>query len=306
MRHFSTIAFVYTPYIHKNLLQITSKTPIISKKMPELPEVQTIKIGLESKILSRKINEIFRSNKKMRFESNLALDLIEGQKINKISRRARYLILEIGTKYALIIHLGMSGKLTFIEENFDNYQPKKHDHFICGFDDAILVFNDARRFGFVDLVLKKDLKNHKMLKKLGPEPLNDEFDAKYLQEKLAKKSSNIKTTMMDNEIVVGVGNIYINESLFDSKINPKRQANSLKPQEIKKLVTSIKKTLNFAINSGGSSINDYVDSDGNLGNFQNNFKIYGLEKNNCLKCNNEIKRIVQNGRSTFYCSKCQK
>jgi formamidopyrimidine-DNA glycosylase len=276
--------------------------------MPELPEVETIKRGL-SKIEGEKIMQIFRSNKKLRFDSSLDLSLIEGEKINKIERRARYLIIEIGKNYALIIHLGMSGRLILHAdfEGLDNYKIQKHDHFICELKNhSLLVFNDPRRFGMVDLVLKKDISEHKMLKKLGPEPFSDEFNPQYLSEKLKNKSTNIKTTMMDNEIVVGVGNIYINESLFAAKISPLRKANSLSKKEIEILTNTIKSTLEVAINSGGSSINDYVDSDGNLGNFQNNFKIYGLAKTNCVKCKTEIEKIVQNGRSTFYCKKCQK
>lgn len=276
--------------------------------MPELPEVETIKRGLK-KIEGKKITQIFRSNKKLRFDSKLDLSLMENKKINKIERRARYLIIEIDKNYALIIHLGMSGRLVLLANSrgLDNYKIQKHDHFICELENSdLLIFNDPRRFGMVDLVSKKDLFEHKMLKKLGPEPFSDEFNEKYLGEKLKNKSSNIKTTMMDNEIVVGVGNIYINESLFASQISPLRSANSLSKNEVAKLTKIIKETLEIAINSGGSSINDYVDSDGNLGNFQNNFKIYGLAKTNCVICSSEIKKIVQNGRSTFYCKKCQK
>lgn len=275
--------------------------------MPELPEVETIKRGLDP-VKSKKITQIFRSNKKLRFESNLDLSLIEGEKIKEIKRRARYLIIDIGAKYSLIIHLGMSGRLTFANaQNLDDYQAQKHDHFICEFENGnLLVFNDPRRFGFVDLCLKKDIKNHKMLSKLGPEPFDEEFNENYLADKLKSKITNIKTTMMDNQIVVGVGNIYINESLFVAKISPLRSAKSLKKSEIKKLVSAIKSILSTAIESGGSSINDYVDSSGNLGNFQNNFKIYGLEKNNCIYCDGVIKKITQNGRSSFYCQKCQK
>ncbi len=276
--------------------------------MPELPEVETIKIGLENKIIGKKITEIFRSNKNLRTESALDFSLIAGEKITKIDRRARYLIIEIAKKYSLIIHLGMSGRLIYLNEKITlaNYKTQKHDHFICEFESGeLLIFNDPRRFGFVDLILSKNLKQHKYLIKLGPEPFDQEFDEKYLHEKLKSKTTNIKTTMMDNQIVVGVGNIYINESLFLAQISPLKKANSLTKSEIKKLVVAIKNTLKTAIESGGSSINDYVDSSGNLGNFQNNFKIYGLAKNSCVKCSQIIERIVQNGRSTFYCKKCQ-
>ncbi len=275
--------------------------------MPELPEVETIKRGLNN-ITNKTISQVFRSNKKMRFDSHLDLALFEGQKITNLQRRARYLIIETSDKMSLIIHLGMSGRLVLKKNtNFDNYEIAKHDHFIAQIEDDLLIFNDPRRFGFVDLIKSDEISSHKLLKTLGPEPLSDEFDAKYLKTKLKDRTSAIKNLMMDNKIVVGVGNIYINESLFKSKIHPKRPAKSLKNKEIELLIDNIKKTLDFAINSGGSSINDYVDSNGNLGNFQNNFLVYGLEGQNCRSCNdNQIQRIVIGQRSTFFCENCQK
>lgn len=270
--------------------------------MPELPEVETIRRGLEN-LVGRKIGKIFRSNKKMRIESSLDLSDLKGARILEITRRARYLIINFSNKKSLIIHLGMSGKVTVGKD----FKKLKHDHFACEFDDGSwLIFNDARRFGFIDLIESKNLKTHKMLAKLGPEPLSDEFNFSDLKAKLRSKKMNIKTAMMDNEIVVGVGNIYINESLFDSGISPLRNGCDLKDLEIKKLISSIKKIIKRAIELGGSSISDYVDTKGDLGYFQNSFKVYGREKQNCLHCKNLIQRIVQNGRSSFYCSTCQK
>ena len=270
--------------------------------MPELPEVETVRKGLEH-LVSKKITKIFRSNKKLRFNSSLELKSLENAKITEILRRARYLIINFDNKTSLILHLGMSGRVTVA----GSFEQLKHDHFAVNFsDDSWLIFNDPRRFGFVDLVKTNDLKNHKMLAKLGPEPLSDEFNFAYLKKELARKKMNIKTTMMANEIVVGVGNIYINESLLDSRISPLRPANELKDAEIKKLISSIKTIIKNAIELGGSSISDYVNSKGELGYFQNNFKVYGRENENCLLCKNIIQRIVQNGRSSFYCSTCQK
>ncbi|MBM5782425.1 MAG: bifunctional DNA-formamidopyrimidine glycosylase/DNA-(apurinic or apyrimidinic site) lyase [Pelagibacterales bacterium] len=270
--------------------------------MPELPEVETIRLGLQN-LVNKKVSHIFRSDKKMRIESTENLDKIANSTITEISRRARYLIVNFSNDYSLIIHLGMSGRITVNKK----FQQLKHDHFACELNDNLwLIFNDPRRFGFVDLVLNKNISKHKMLSKLGFEPLSEEFNAAYLTQVLKNKKMNIKTTMMDNEIVVGVGNIYINESLFDSKISPMRQANSLTKTEIKNLVSSIKKTIAKAIELGGSSINDYVNSEGNLGNFQNSFKVYGQESEKCLLCKNLIRKIRQNGRSSFYCEKCQK
>lgn len=268
--------------------------------MPELPEVETIRRGLAN-LRGRKIKNVFRSQKRLRIESNLDLFSLKNSKIKDFERKARYLIVHFDDERSLIVHLGMSGKLTH-KNKYKN--PAKHDHLICELEDeSSLIFNDARRFGFVDLIETKNLAKHKMLAKLGPEPFD--VDADYLHKKLQNKKMNIKTTMMDNEIVVGVGNIYINESLFESRISPLRESATLKKNEVEKLLKAIKKILQHAIESGGSSISDYVDSKGNQGNFQNNFKIYGREGKKCAVCDSIIKRIVQNGRSSFYCDNCQ-
>lgn len=270
--------------------------------MPELPEVETVKRGLV-KIENKKVRSFFRSDKNLRFASNLNFERIINAKIIKIKRRARYLVVEFDNNLSLIIHLGMTGKVTIS----DKFEKLKHDHFILEFfDGTYLIFNDARRFGFVDLVKNEDLLSHKSFKDLGPEPLSEDFNEKYLSPILAKKQMNIKTTMMDNKIVVGVGNIYINESLFASQILPTRPALSLSKSEIKKLIFAIKNIIALAIEKGGSSISDYVNSSGELGYFQNSHKIYGKNKERCLTCQNEITKIVQNGRSTFFCNKCQK
>ncbi len=270
--------------------------------MPELPEVETVRRGIAN-LAGNKVSKIFRSDKKMRIESTLDLQSLKNAKITEISRRARYLIIHFDNQKSLIIHLGMSGKVT-VKNDFEKL---KHDHFALEFlDGKYLILNDARRFGFVDLVATKNLEKHKMLSKLGPEPLSQEFEFDYLKSQLHGKNMNIKTTMMDNEIVVGVGNIYINESLFDSKISPTRQASSIKDSELKKLIASIKKIIQNAIDLGGSSISDYVTASGDLGNFQNTFKVYGRDKLQCLSCKNLIQKIKQNGRSSFYCSTCQK
>lgn len=270
-------------------------------KMPELPEVETVRRGLEG-LSNKKITQVFRSDKKMRIESSLDLQGLAGAKVLNVGRRARYLIIDFDNKKSLILHLGMSGKVT-LESQFKQL---KHDHLACKFNDnSWLVFNDARRFGFIDLVETKNLKTHKMLASLGPEPLSDQFDFTDLKPKLSGKKMNIKTAMMDNQIVVGVGNIYISESLFDSKISPLRDAASLKDAEIKKLIASIKSIIAQAIELGGSSISDYVNAKGDLGYFQNSHKVYAREKQNCLLCKNLIQKIKQNGRSSFYCPQCQ-
>ena len=270
--------------------------------MPELPEVETIRRGLEN-IVGKKITKIFRSEKKLRLETSLDFQALKGAKISEIFRRARYLIINLSNDLSLIIHLGMSGRIT-IEQEFSKL---KHDHFAHEFTDGTwLVFNDPRRFGVVDLVKTKDLLKHKMLVKLGPEPLEKEFNFTDFAKKLRSKKTNIKNTIMDNHVVVGVGNIYANESLFDSGISPLRNSDSLAKNEIEKLISSIKKIIKAAIKAGGSSISDYIDSHGNSGKFQDGFKVYGRAKGKCLQCKNLIQRIVQSGRSSFFCNQCQK
>ena len=275
--------------------------------MPELPEVETIKTSLiNANIINGKITEIFRSQYKLRTASTLDLKELTNLTIKKISRRARYLMIELDNQTSLIIHLGMSGRLLLKTTS----PTTKHDHFALKInyqnDEKWLIFNDPRRFGLIDLIDNQNIKQHQLLAKLGPEPLSADFNHQYLANKLANKNINIKTSLMDNQIVVGVGNIYANESLFLSKILPLRSSKSINDAEIKNLVKSIKFILNQAIANKGSSINDYVDADGNIGNFQNNFKVYGRMNQNCIKCSNKIEKVIQNGRSSFFCQKCQK
>ncbi len=269
--------------------------------MPELPEIETICTGLQS-LKNERITKVFRSQKTLRIPSSLDLQEMVGAEFLKISRKARYLIFDLSNKKSLVMHLGMSGRV-ILEKKF--YQ-LKHDHFSCELSGgSCLTFNDTRRFGFVDLVESNKLQYHKMLCNLGCEPLSPGFNFSYLREKLQDKRMNIKTSMMDNKIVVGVGNIYISESLFDAKISPLQSACDLRDNELKRLVASIKKILAQAIESGGSSISDYVDSNGKSGKFQNKFKVYGRDGLVCTSCDGLIQKIIQNGRSSFYCKKCQ-
>ena len=311
--------------------------------MPELPEVETVKSGLEQNVIGKEIVDIKTSDKNLRFPFPKNLSDLKNSKIILVQRRARYLLINLDNNKTLLVHLGMSGKLNYFD-NFPNFisydplvdtnsrrivaavtygdscdkknniidkddfcRPKKHDHvFILFSDGSGLIYNDTRRFGFVDVVENNQINSHKMIKNLGVEPLSDDFNAQYLAKFLKTKSMNIKTTMMDNKIVVGVGNIYINESLFLSGISPIRAANSLKKSEIELLVKNIKEILVSAIKAGGSTLRDYVDLKGDVGEFQFDFKVYGKHNKNCLDCQTKIQRIKQNGRSSFYCSKCQK
>jgi formamidopyrimidine-DNA glycosylase len=273
--------------------------------MPELPEVETITNNLkEANINNLEIINFFRSEKKLRFVNECGFELIIGKKISKIYRKARYILIEIENNLILMIHLGMTGKLNIS----NHFLLQKHDHFAINLsNNSWLIYNDARRFGGVDLFYKNTINQHKIISNLGPEPLSKEFNAEYLEKKIAnKKSANIKSVIMDNQIVVGVGNIYANESLFLAKILPTTNIRSISTTKIKTLVSAIKTIIAKAINEKGSSINTYVNLEGNLGNFQNCFQIYGRKNLACFDCKSQINKLVQNGRSSFFCPKCQK
>ena len=274
--------------------------------MPELPEVETICRGLKENIVNKKIVDVFTSNKNLRFSypENFAINLKDNIVAN-IFRRARYILIHLDSGKVLLIHLGMTGKLNFYHNQRDKVE--KHDHIIIKFsDNSFLIYNDVRRFGFADLLPSKEYNGHRMLKTLGLEPLSAEFNAEYLLKKLVNKKSNIKNVMMNNQIVVGVGNIYINESLFLSKISPERIANKVKKIEITRLVKNIKTTLQSAIDKGGSTLRDYQQLNGDVGNFQLTFKVYGKEGDDCYNCQVKIRRVKQSGRSSFFCPSCQK
>lgn len=264
--------------------------------MPELPEVETVVRGLSAHIIGCKITSVTVNEVKFRkkIPSSFAAD-ITGSTIQGISRRAKYILIDIGGY--LICHLGMSGRLTIT----DQYEPQKHDHVLIELDNGLLVvFNDARRFGFIEYVPTLESLAH-----LGVEPLSDAFTPEYMQEKSKGKSLEIKKFIMDQRIVVGVGNIYACEALFQSLINPEKKSFDLTHDEWCNLILAIKKTLKKAIESGGTTLKDYRTHDSKLGYFQQRLYVYGRSGLPCMECGNEISRIVQGGRSTFFCSFCQ-
>lgn len=262
--------------------------------MPELPEVETLRTELQN-FEGKMVREIFTS----KYNADKDFTPLVGAEIAKIKRRAKYLIFDFDNKHSLLVHLGMSGRL--LKEPAAS-QYKKHDHFALLFEEVNLVFNDPRRFGSVRLVKTKQLPQ--LLANLGPEPLLADFDAQYFYKIISKRNSNIKSLIMDNKLVVGIGNIYASESLFDAKIAPTRLGSSLSYEEVARLVASSKKILTAAIKNRGSSIRDYRTTAGDSGGFQKLFKAYGQK--NCWLCKSAIKRIVQQQRSSFYCPKCQK
>lgn len=277
--------------------------------MPELPEIETVKRGIKS-LEAQTIIGVTIRNHSLRYPVDLNLkQILNNAQVIKINRRAKYLILDLSIYQGLnakngylIIHLGMSGSLTLT----DNSVPlKKHDHVDILFGNGtILRYNDPRRFGCI--VYVESLDNNNLLQHLGTEPLDLEFNAEYLLSKLNNKASSIKQLIMENKIVVGVGNIYACEALFMAKISPLRTGNSISKTEATLLVKCIKQILNQAIELGGSSLRDYKQADGNLGYFQNIHSVYGRTGKPCKICQHLIieKRLGQ--RNSFYCDHCQR
>ena len=277
--------------------------------MPELPEVETVSQGIKSKLLNHKISKVIVKRRDLRFRMDTKLEQkITNTKINSVSRRAKYILINLDNGLTVIIHLGMSGRIV-VEDLKSSKNIFKHTHLeIITTGKKKMKFIDPRRFGSVLLHETNNLNTHKLIKNLAPEPLTKEFNATYLFKALKGRSANIKSIIMNQFIVVGVGNIYASESLYKAKIRPGRQAKSLSLTECVLLAKSIKKVLKRSIKLGGSSINDYSLVDGNLGFLQREFEVYGKEGKICRKktCHSKILRIVIAQRSSFYCSKCQK
>jgi len=275
--------------------------------MPELPEVETVCRGLSRALPGHAVAQVRQNRKDLRIPFPAALGSIRGKKITGIQRRAKYILLHLADQRTMIIHLGMSGRLT-IHAKGEKYIPEKHDHLVLTLDNGTVVaFNDPRRFGLVDLVKTENLARHRLFSHLGPEPFDKKFNAAYLCEKLKGKKIAVKLAIMDQAVVVGVGNIYAAEALFAAGIDPRLASRSLKPPAVKKLIDSIKKILKSAIKAGGSSLRDYVQTDGAPGYFQHHWAVYDKEGQKCKGCTCDIKkiggvrRITQGGRSTFYC-----
>jgi len=270
--------------------------------MPELPEVETSCRGIEPHIKNQLVTDVVIRQNKLRWPipSKLKNELIS-QIIKTVVRRAKYILLktESGT---VIIHLGMSGSLRITN---NKTAAEKHDHIdICFANNKVLRLRDPRRFGAV-LWTKKDPLQHKLIKSLGPEPLDIEFDGQYLFEHSRKRKVAIKTLIMNSHIVVGVGNIYASESLFLAGINPKRQANRISFERYQILVESIKNILTKAIQQGGTTLRDFTQQNGKPGYFQQSLNVYAKNDQPCPQCGQPIRQIKQQQRSTYYCSSCQ-
>ena len=269
--------------------------------MPELPEVETTLRGITPHIQNKKIKDIVVRNQKLRWSIPTDLNKnFKNQKIKNVKRRAKYLLFETAAGH-IILHLGMSGSLRIVTRNI---QPNKHDHVDIVFNKYILRFHDPRRFGTLLWTPQNPLE-HKLLKKLGPEPLDRKFNGEYLHKHAVSRKVNIKSFIMNSQIVVGIGNIYASEALFLSGIHPQRAAGRISLMRYEKLAKNIKKVLNTAIELGGTTLRDFVREDGKPGYFANQLNVYNKKGAPCPKCKSPIQVRVLGQRSSFYCSHCQ-
>jgi formamidopyrimidine-DNA glycosylase len=275
--------------------------------MPELPEVETVRRGLALRISGQRIvrAELRRPDLRRPFPPALAARL-EGALIGALRRRGKYILIELDADGLLLLHLGMSGRIT---AGSAALPAVRHDHVVLTLDDGTVIrFNDPRRFGLIDYVRRDDAAQHPLLAGLGPEPLEPNFDGAYLVATLAGKLTPIKTALLDQRVVAGLGNIYVCEALFRARLSPRRLAASIGRMRAERLAAAIKSVLTEAIAGGGSSLRDYVQVDGALGYFQHHWAVYGREGNPCpgCDCGGAVRRVVQSGRSTFFCAKRQR
>lgn len=283
--------------------------------MPELPEVETVRRGLAPVMEGTRIAkaDVNRPNLRWPFPYQMS-ERLTGAKIERLRRRSKYILADLDTGESLLIHLGMSGRMLISgakigQFTHDHPPAEKHDHVVFHMENgARVTFNDPRRFGAMDLLDTKTADSHKLLSSIGPEPLGNNFDEAYLIEVLKTKGSPIKTALLDQSVVAGLGNIYVCETLYRAHIAPSRKANKISKPRVASLVPIIRQVLSDAIKAGGSSLKDFRQAGGDLGYFQHSFDVYGREGEPCktVDCGNTIKRIVQSGRSSFYCPSCQR
>jgi formamidopyrimidine-DNA glycosylase len=300
--------------------------------MPELPEVETVRRGLQPVMEGAKIlhAEARRKDLRFPFQKDFAARL-EGQTVTGLGRRAKYLMADLSSGDVLLMHLGMSGSFRVVKPAEDDtpgrfHHPRNenraHDHVLFRMSSgADIVFNDPRRFGYMKVIARSRLDDEPLLRGLGPEPLGNEFDAAMLARACANKKTSLKAALLDQRVVAGLGNIYVCEALFRARLSPRRLAATLatKPgqrkgvaggeptEHAKRLVEAIHAVLNQAIQAGGSSLRDHRQTNGELGYFQHSFQVYDREGEPCPGgCGGVVRRFTQNGRSTFWCPKCQK
>ena len=301
--------------------------------MPELPEVETVRRGLQPAMEGSKIvkAEVRRKDLRFPFQKDFTARL-DGQTVTGLGRRAKYLMADLASGDVLVMHLGMSGSFRVLKDDDEQapgqfHHPRSeeraHDHVVFHMSSgAAVIFNDPRRFGYMKIIARKALEDEPLLKGLGPEPLGNEFDAAMLARACAGKKTSLKAALLDQRVVAGLGNIYVCEALFRAHLSPRRLAATLATKagqrkgaagaeptdHAKRLVTAIHAVLNQAIKAGGSSLRDHRQTSGELGYFQHSFQVYDREGEKCQSpgCGGIVKRFTQNGRSTFWCPKCQK
>lgn len=283
--------------------------------MPELPEVETVRRGLapvmEGGVIAKA--DVNRPDLRWPFPPDMAARLT-GQRVERLRRRSKYILVDMAGGETLLIHLGMSGRMMVSGDPLgrfvhDHPAPEKHDHVVLHMENgARITFNDPRRFGAMDLLTTQTAEAHKLLASLGPEPLGNLFNEAHLIDAFAGRNTPVKSALLDQRIVAGLGNIYVCEALFRARISPKRKAGRIAAPRLASLVPIIRAVLSDAIDAGGSSLRDFRQADGELGYFQHSFDVYGREGEPCrsLDCGSPITRIVQSGRSSFYCVQCQR
>ncbi len=282
--------------------------------MPELPEVETVRTGLipamEGQVIAR--TDVNRPDLRWPFPKDMGKRLTD-VRVTALRRRSKYILADLSSGETLIVHLGMSGRILISGDplgqfHHDHPVPDKHDHVVFHMENgARITFNDPRRFGAMDLMQTATADQHKLLAVLGPEPLGNAFNEDHLVAAFKGKNTPVKSALLDQRIVAGLGNIYVCEALYRAGISPARKAGRIAPRRVAALVPIIREVLAEAIEAGGSSLRDFRQADGALGYFQHRFDVYGREGDPCRNptCTAQISRIVQSGRSSFYCKSCQ-
>lgn len=283
--------------------------------MPELPEVETVRRGLapvmEGAVIARA--DVNRPDLRWPFPAHMA-ERLTGQRVERLRRRSKYILVDLSSGETLLVHLGMSGRMLVSGDPLGQFvhehpTPEKHDHVVLHMDNgARITFNDPRRFGAMDLLATNGAETHKLLANIGPEPLGNAFHEAILVTAFSGRNTPVKSALLDQRVVAGLGNIYVCEALFRGGIHPKRKAGGIAKARVEALVPIIRTVLSEAIEAGGSSLRDFRQADGELGYFQHSFDVYGREGEPCRRsgCDGHIARIVQSGRSSFYCPVCQR
>jgi formamidopyrimidine-DNA glycosylase len=297
----------------------------VNAPMPELPEVETVRRGLQPVMEGARIvkMEVRRKDLRFPFQRDFVARLT-GQAVTGLGRRAKYLLADLASGDVLLMHLGMSGSFRVVKDDerkapgqfhHPRAEDRAHDHVVFHMSSgATVIFNDPRRFGYMRIIARAALDEEPLLRGLGPEPLGNEFDARMLAQSCADKKTSLKAALLDQRVVAGLGNIYVCEALYRSHLSPRRLAATLSTKKgeptdhARRLVNAIHAVLNQAIKAGGSSLRDHRQTSGELGYFQHSFQVYDREGEKCQTpgCGGTVRRFTQNGRSTFWCPRCQK